>query len=251
MEENEKAFWRRKAIEKIKKESADNKRAAVVTGHLVFWAEDEEIGQFVYTPNDLATYTHILYLETPVKVLIRHHLNDAERRREAASATHLERWQNPEMTELDRLCKNHGIFFSVLPWDARLEGFCAKIDDFDCRVEDNFCQAKKKVDSIFNKKDGLDTVLLFDADRTLAPEDTGPLFWKTLSNSRNLDEDEDPLSLLFSSPHAEGLGQKQRLLRIPILPPQFPTYRRPRCRSNEILIYQNFYRLYPRLGFAS
>lgn len=61
--------WRQEVIETIGKKSTDNGRAAVITGHFMFWAESDETGNTIYTDGDLDTYTHIVYLDTPPELV--------------------------------------------------------------------------------------------------------------------------------------------------------------------------------------
>jgi cytidylate kinase len=49
LEEQEKVHWRQLAIDTIGKECADSGRVAVVAGHFMFWPEEKEAGQPVYT----------------------------------------------------------------------------------------------------------------------------------------------------------------------------------------------------------
>ena len=65
LEEGEKEHWRQLAIDTIGRKCTDNGQVAVVTGHFMFWLEEEKDGRPVYTPNDLDTFTHILYLDVP------------------------------------------------------------------------------------------------------------------------------------------------------------------------------------------
>lgn len=52
---------------------------------------------------------------------------------------------------------------------------------------------------IINDERQLKTMLILEADKTLAAEDTGALFWEKLNQSRGLPTDESPLKPLFSS----------------------------------------------------
>lgn len=81
----EKIHWRQTAIESIGKECTESGKAAVVTGHLMFWREEEKTGRPVHTQSDWQTYTHILYLNVPADTVAQRRRNDKERRRELAS----------------------------------------------------------------------------------------------------------------------------------------------------------------------
>ena len=55
----------------------------------MFWSEEEEAGQPVYTRNDLDTFTHVLYLDVPAEVVAQRRRDDTERSRPSMSVTHL------------------------------------------------------------------------------------------------------------------------------------------------------------------
>lgn len=69
LEEQKKEYWRQVAVEAIRKKSNDNGQVVVVAGHFMFWPEEEEAGRPVYTQSDLATFTHILYLDVPAEIV--------------------------------------------------------------------------------------------------------------------------------------------------------------------------------------
>jgi hypothetical protein len=106
--------WRQLAIDTIGKKCADSGQVAVVAGHFMFWPEEEEAGWLVYTQNDLDTFTHILYLDVPAEVIAQRRLDDTERSRPSTLVTHLRKWQQAEKTQLRRLCRHHGMLFSLV-----------------------------------------------------------------------------------------------------------------------------------------
>ncbi|KAF2137765.1 uncharacterized protein K452DRAFT_291344 [Aplosporella prunicola CBS 121167] len=198
--EQEKAHWRQIAIDKIKEECAHSGRVAVVAGHFMFWPEEEKAGCPVYTQTDLETYTHILYLDVPAETIAKRRLDDTERNRPSASITHLRKWQQAEKDGLRRLCRDHGILFSLIfPHLALPTKTSTLLRDFQRHNEKhNLSRAERKLDeAIPPGKTQLETVLVLDADRTLAAEDTGTLFWRKISNNQ---DQEFPLKALFSSP---------------------------------------------------
>lgn len=130
LEEGQKAYWRQLAIDTIGKTCAESGQVAVVAGHFMFWPEDEARWQ-VCTQNDLDTFTHILYLDIPAKVVAQRRLDDVERSRPSTSAAHISKWQQAEKTELRRLCRNHGILFSLVsPHPMMLEQVSTLLHDF-------------------------------------------------------------------------------------------------------------------------
>ncbi|GAB7348944.1 hypothetical protein MBLNU459_g7629t1 [Dothideomycetes sp. NU459] len=66
--------------------------------------------------------------------------------------------------------------------------------------EYNTSQAESMLDDIIAQgKNQLETMLVMDADRTLAAEDTGALFWKIISDSLWPKNEDFPLKTIFSS----------------------------------------------------
>ncbi len=202
LEEPEKVHWRQLAIDTIGKECADSGEVAIVTGHFMFWPEEEEAGRPVYTQNDLHTFTHILYLDVPAEVIAQRRLDDTERCRPSTMISHLCEWQQAEKTQLRRLCRNHGILFSLVsPHPTLLSKVLTLLRDFWRHTEKyNLSHAESRLDEALVAGQGqLETVLVMDADRTLAAEDTGALFWKRVSSSRRPKDEDCPLKTLFSS----------------------------------------------------
>ena len=98
LEEGEKVQWRQLAIDTIRNKCANSRRVAVVAGHFIFWPEEEEAGKPVYTQNDLETFTHVLYLDIPVEIVLQRRQGDTTRDRPSTSLTYLGKWQQAEKT---------------------------------------------------------------------------------------------------------------------------------------------------------
>ena len=203
MEEKDKIHWRGHAIDAIRKSCADSGQVAVVAGHFMFWSEMQEVGTPVYTQNDLDTFTHILYLDVPAKVIAQRRQDDTERSRPPISAVHLNKWQQAEETQLRGLCHRHGILFALIyPHPTTLNKTAMLLRDFRHHNEEyNTYYAANKLDEVIATSQGmLKTVLVMDADRTLAAEDTGTLFWDMVCRLRPSDDEGRTLKALFSSP---------------------------------------------------
>jgi uracil phosphoribosyltransferase/phosphoserine phosphatase/adenylate kinase len=203
LEEREKVHWRQLAIDTIGKECADSGQVAVVAGHFMFWPEEEEAGWPVYTQHDLDTFTHILYLDVPAELITQRCLNDIERSRPSPSINHLRKWQQAEKTQLRHLCYHHSILFSLIsPHPTPLNKVSTLLCDFRYHTEKyNLSRAESRMDEALVAGQGqLETVLVMDADRTLAANDSGALFWKMVSNSQQSGDKEYQLKTLFSSP---------------------------------------------------
>jgi uracil phosphoribosyltransferase/phosphoserine phosphatase len=200
----DKTRWRGQAIDSIRKQSQGNGKVAVVTGHFMFWPEADKEGSAVYTNNDLATFTHILYLDIPVGTIEQRRWNDVSRPRPHTSVAHLLKWQQAEKTQLQALCREHGILFSILQSDKTVKSRALELlSDFRVHTEKyNEAQAPAKLDAVMaSYRISPDTMLVIDGDRTLAAQDTGVSFWETLSDGGR-DASEDPLKALFSGPMA-------------------------------------------------
>lgn len=203
LDEQDKVYWRELAINTIGNRCKNSGSIAVVTGHFMFWPEEEENWQLANTQRDLDTFTHILYLDVPAETVVQRHLDDVERSRPPTTAAHLQKWQQTEESELRRLCRNHGILFSLLhSHPTLLNQVLALLHDFRLHTEEyNLAQAESMLDKTLARYQGqLGTCLFMDADRTLAAEDSGALFWKTVSNCQQWNEEEYPLKSLFSGP---------------------------------------------------
>ncbi len=203
MEEQQKACWRECAIGAIGKNCADSEQVAVVAGHFMFWSEEQEAARPVYTQNDLRTFTHILYLDVPAEVVAQRRRNDSEKSRPSISATQLRKWQQEEKTQLRELCRYYSILFSLVsPQVTLLNKVSTLLHDFRYHTEKyNLSRAECSLDDAVVASQGqLETMLVLDADRTLAAEDTGALFWKRVSNLRSLEDEASTLKTLFSGP---------------------------------------------------
>lgn len=187
MSEEEKLHWREIAIGAIQNASLASGKVAVVTGHFMFWTAGEEEGEVVCTEQDLNTFTHIIYLNVSAKTIAQRRRDDTKRGRPPVPFYHLDRWQSAEKSRLQELCRLHGILFSVYTphFPSSIGGILTRLRDFRLHSEAfNLLQAESKLDETVGIRRGeLETMLVMDADKTLAPEDTGALFWKTFHDS--------------------------------------------------------------------
>ncbi|KAI1736867.1 uracil phosphoribosyltransferase-domain-containing protein [Xylaria scruposa] len=199
MAESDKLIWRDRAIDTIRQECRDSGRVGVVSGHFMFWQEGEDTGQPVYTPRDMDIYTHILYLDVDAEVIAQRRQGDTQRTRPLASIDHLHKWQDAEKTRLRHLCRDHGILFCLLSVQRTLVDKASEfLRDFRIHTEAyNSSCAERKMNEILGVDTKLQTMLVLDADRTLAPEDAGELFWAT---GRQGEHDAHPLKSLFGGP---------------------------------------------------
>lgn len=210
MNAQDKINARQESIDRIRKECAESGRVGLVAGHLIFWAEGGKAAD-VWNKYDANTYTHILYLNVHPKVIEQRRFKDSKsgtrNDRPADTHVHLKAWQEAEIRRLRAVCQENGIMFSVLSLAETDSSFLNKVlmllrefqyhDDENC----NAARAERKLDRILSTNQGkLETVLVLDADRTLAPQDTGPLFWKIASKYSTSHGENDPLRALFGGP---------------------------------------------------
>ncbi|RDW87961.1 hypothetical protein BP5796_03655 [Coleophoma crateriformis] len=204
LEEHGKVHWRQLAIDRIRRECEDSGHVGVVNGHFMFWPEHEEAGRPVYTANDLGTFTHILYLDIPADLVVQRRQADLLRPRSPVSKEHLLKWQLAEKAELRRLCSQNEILFFVLSSQHSTSTVSGMLRHFRQDTNEyNLQRAATRLDEVVLKaRGGPETVLVLDADKTLAAEDTGTLFWRKATESLYAESEVKgcPLTALFSSP---------------------------------------------------
>ncbi|KAK4960069.1 hypothetical protein LTR10_002960 [Elasticomyces elasticus] len=198
MVKNEQQVWREAAIVKIRKECSENGKTGVVAGHFMFWDEDESTEpESICTEKDLEVYTHIVYLDVDAEIIVRQRLADSQRSRSAVSADYVRKWKKAEQSRLRDLCYDNGILFStVFTRSTSIKETLRVIDllhDFRNHTDAlNALKVEVKLDEAVSKNHALlQTMLVFDADKTLASVDTGEVCFRR--------EEMSPLKKLFDS----------------------------------------------------
>ena len=199
LEEQQQPRSRPRAIDAVAKECLETGKVGIVAATFMFWAEEQEHERAVYAQNDIATYAHILYLDTPEKAIATRRFNDTKRNRPFASAAHLSKWQHMEKIQLKSLCRQHGILFSSVSSDQTLQKVMKQLLEFRFGDEEhNLSCAKRRLDHIIASTQGhITTMVIIDADKTLTPQNMGALYGKTISESRALGEDNKTMKDLF------------------------------------------------------
>ncbi|RAK96047.1 uncharacterized protein BO80DRAFT_417706 [Aspergillus ibericus CBS 121593] len=176
---SEKTTWQEKAITSIKSECTASGQTGIVTGHYIFWDDIDQEKETVLTECVLSVYTHILYLNIRAEVVYSRRERDTERQRARISISELGRWMEEEMSELTGVCLSRGILFVRL-MPLCLERIAALVEDFRRHDEvNNDGVVGRCIDGVVSPAGmGLEKVLVFDADRTLAAIDTGKRFWE-------------------------------------------------------------------------
>lgn len=183
--------WRAQAINRIAHNCRQSGKTAIVTGYFMFGCEGHY--KTVYTPNDMATYTHIIYLNMPAKTLHEQRQKDTNRKRQYLPMQDLEAWKRTELDELSRLCQEHGILFSRLAEQPDNQLLTAlRLIQFSHRVRTvpNMARVDARVTEILFGQNNLQTMVVVDADKTISTEDTGKTFWDVQA----------PLGKLFGGP---------------------------------------------------
>lgn len=213
--QDEKARYRELAINAIANEATKNQKVAVVAGHFMFWSEKDQQYHRVCTKADLETYTHVIYFDTAADIVSLRRQDDKGRERPTMTPARLDDWAKTEKRELQRLCRSSGILFIALSEAERGALSVRTINlllDFQHHCsQHNLRLAQNRLDSI-SLRSGFTmdckqpcTMLVLDADKTLATQDTGKLFWEVMLKKNLLDPSslegkcEDPLTTLFSS----------------------------------------------------
>ncbi|KAI2709116.1 hypothetical protein CBS147332_6175 [Penicillium roqueforti] len=129
---------RERAIARVKQECSNTGKSAIVAGHFMFWAEEDEHGQ----------------------------------------------------------C--HDILFTLVSPLVSANKLGSIVEDFRMHTEDyNMYLANQRMEDILASSSTAETVIMMDADKTLASEDSGVLFWEQV---RSASAKRNPLKALFSSP---------------------------------------------------
>ncbi len=202
LDEQERCRVRERAITSVAEECLAQNRIALVAGHYMFWPEDELEGNVVATASDCRVYTHIIYLDVPVADIRKRRLADMHRNRPPVSAAHLQKWQQAEIDQLCGRCRQHDILVSVVPQHSDPLTFILKlVRHFEASsATRNLALVMDKVKMALVGEQSAETVLVVDADKTLAGEDAGAMFWQAINDSNQGLPTTCPLKSLFGSP---------------------------------------------------
>ena len=201
-----KTRWRELAIHDIQSKCSQRGQTALVTGHCMFWSPDTPEPRIVTTKADLETFTHVIYLRTAPETITDRIVKDEDRERCHCPEEHLSKWQDAEIGTLRGQCYDHGILFYEATRNTSMEKLSTLIADFVQHNEfHNKTRAEERLDGIMNTQPSVwETVLVFDGDRTMTPEDTGRLFFEgSAARFRDVggqDEVGGTLTDIFSSP---------------------------------------------------
>ncbi|KAI7609584.1 hypothetical protein KC346_g9130, partial [Hortaea werneckii] len=169
---------RTKAIKTIKAECTKERKIGIVAGHFTLLSEDG-VSERIDTPADWQTYTHIIYLNTPVeKIMDRTEKDSGRSDRKQLPIADLQQRQDSEKSRLRKVCYDNRILFAVD--DTADHNYISKlINHFrEGDAKRNTRSVLQEIDQIMsNHEVQPQTVLLFDADKTLGVEDASYHFW--------------------------------------------------------------------------
>ncbi|KAI8931110.1 hypothetical protein NX059_012120 [Plenodomus lindquistii] len=202
LDEQSKKRSRQLAIRRVYDDCAKSGKTAIITGHYIFWREEDSVGDAVCTESDLAAYTHIIYMNVPPETIEKRCNIDVAKRRDTSSVTHLSKWQQAELDALLPLCREHNILLSIVDiLQIQQRKVETLVVDFHLHDEDfNEQCARNKLDQVVSSHlSQAETVMVIDGDRTLTSQDTGTMFWDTVPTYRHWKKSGSPLKTLFGS----------------------------------------------------
>ncbi|KAH6621797.1 uracil phosphoribosyltransferase-domain-containing protein [Boeremia exigua] len=179
------------------KERRSKEKGIVVGGHLLLWESEAEEPRNIGTDADWKAYTHIVYFQVDPQVLQFRRNNDNSRERNPVSVKHLTEWQARERAALRKVCYEKRISFTTITEHAgmskkkipgRVHALLTNI--LNSSEEGNLAAVDAELESdISLHGHDLETMLVLDADKTLAAQDAGALFWKFMKGRKGMSED--------------------------------------------------------------
>lgn len=178
--EDKRPDFRDMALTSFEKECVRKDIIGVVTRFLALWSK--EIQCYSVTPiADLKEHTHILYMAMPFGCNSRYQAGIFQNEEVQANLNRWDGWQNGEICYLRHFCHENDITFTVLtPHLGAVPKVSSLICDFRVLTEwHNRRSAEEQLMRIMStpRAGTVETVLLFDADGTLSPEDSERLIW--------------------------------------------------------------------------
>ncbi|TID18320.1 PRTase-like protein [Venturia nashicola] len=224
---------RKLAIDAIRQECADTGRIGVVAGHYMLYSDERQTPEIIATANDLSTFTHILYLDVPAETVAQRRRDDQNKQRGHLHVNRLQDWKVKEQKALRTVCRENNILFSILSGlsSTLVTDVSTMLRDFQRHAKDR--ENSKTVEEVLKEwirsgPERLETAMVLDGDKTLAPHDTGVMFWQAAKTMEaKLVEDNEfrslllddvgegkcPLKTLFSGP----LGHSELAFRQAVL----------------------------------
>ena len=181
-------------------------KGILIGGHLLFWQYPKDHPKNVGVEADWETYTHIVYLQVDVEVIQKRRTQDQTvPDRGMVPTDHLLRWQARERHDLRSICYEKGVLFTAVTDCAdapEKQTFDQLFNLLSSLLHDNEQMNTQKVNDALERimepqsRESVDTMLVLDADKTLAPQDTGSLFWAFMNKRKSMPA--DPLKRISS-----------------------------------------------------
>lgn len=189
---------RDETIEGIRDDCTISGKTGIITGHYMFWNANtlpsDANAQVAMTEVDKKIYTHILYLMTDPETVVQQVAQDATRKRHHFDAATIHEWQTQEEQQLRSICQNNDILFATIRPDFLPQAIKYVQSTTHHNESTNESRINQALDRLIETLPVGDvkTMLVLDADGTLAPQDASKLYW---SKARV----ENPLKTLFQS----------------------------------------------------
>jgi uracil phosphoribosyltransferase/phosphoserine phosphatase len=143
----------------------------------------------VWHEQDAKLFTHIIYLDVSPALIAQFQAADEQRHRRLRPFDQLTVWQDFEKKELAQKCYANGILLVHVKHAELFTKIEQVITDFRTHNFDhNLNLAKKKMTDIMiglnmNGLKSVETMVVFDGDKTLDAADTGEMFWRASTKS--------------------------------------------------------------------
>lgn len=112
LSDNEKNYFREKAIDKAFEIQKKEGKHIIIDGHLVF-AKGENEFENVMTEKDKIFYTDYIYLNFPTETILHRQKNDRDKKRNHSEKT-IKNWVAFELQELKLFCNNNNLKLHIL-----------------------------------------------------------------------------------------------------------------------------------------
>lgn len=182
--DDEKENWTLLALERIKKDCVASGKVGIVAANFMFRWDDENLAaEEALTRRELSFFTHIIHLNRNLNGRIYGPPDDSifsAKEGKRISAGHRSRWQDAEKTQLRSLCFDLRILMINKPKSRFPFSILDVLHDFKSHSKEcNLPRAEKKLDSVVAQErcKNLETMLIFEGDGTLSPDETEEIFW--------------------------------------------------------------------------
>ncbi|KAL5903123.1 hypothetical protein ACKVV7_011430 [Pyricularia oryzae] len=219
MPPTEKQRHRDIAIRYIGNEARRNNKVTLVASHFMLpnGGSDSDLGvpEEVYTEADLDTFTHVVYLKVSPEILYNQRAADRNRKRALKPQTELRSWQDAEVQRLFGLCIDRGIIFATVAGgqESTVQRVAQLVSSWNVSEEQNLDLALSAVDDkvCSAQLERCRNILIFDADRTLAPQDSGNMFVQQALNNVALESDiNGKMAVVLKKVYSGPLGYTHR-----------------------------------------